>query len=525
MEIPSIYNQSGLNFRLSSFMVEDDSFDDSSSDDDSISNPESQRFQNDLLSRVRHLPPDLRQRYLDEIRTLAKGILTKLSEMKNGGYSAEEIERTAKVARSQLKEVAEEFLKRNETFNLLEAKNAHTFEKMNANIQNASINFDDFVPPPETEVDGFYAIRKANIEQNIALASLVAGTVRVGTTVAFEIGKFLLEDIDATEEICRLNPTSQTCKILQTIPQVPSSKAIVKSAFKTTCQVVETVAKETGITPLIEQAHQFFSKEPIALSQELKSQYGIPAEVSYQYAKDGFTVGTTLFPLGTVGAALKLPLGTAGIRVAEKIITESKIVNPSIPSLTVTDIIPSSTMKKKLAQSNYAKGLKNEASLIQNMVKQVPNFNLPNGFPSHLNQFFSQCEFFFFKNSKLGEKKGTLEGHLLYKPVGEGVLFLIKSRATSKAVHEKIGTYDLIKSTGLTSPERLEHIFENAVHFARARRYKNVLFAWDPEKFAFASLISKRSEEISQVGSLSTGLSSKPLTVVEIPVAPNLLAD
>jgi hypothetical protein len=206
---------------------------------------------------------------------------------------------------------------------------------------------------------------------------------------------------------------------------------------------------------------------------------------------------------------MRRPRVTVGEVVAEVSADHAEVTSREVARLEATH----------RARVRYEQGLDMEKMRIARLRSYTGSTQLPQGFPRHLHQFYSQCETHSFRRTKLGARgNGILEGHLLYKPFENNALFVVQLNSQQRVVMEKIGPHRLIRSTGLYWDKRLGCMVDEVMKLAQEKGFERVYLAWNPSALPLATTLASRSHPILSVNSLSTGIHSPPLPVVEIAV-------
>ncbi|CDZ81426.1 hypothetical protein BN1013_01962 [Candidatus Rubidus massiliensis] len=179
----------------------------------------------------------------------------------------------------------------------------------------------------------------------------------------------------------------------------------------------------------------------------------------------------------------------------------AKIAFFAMPIKSPFKLISNSTSTLAKTQASIAKEsskltlIKMERAKIEkeflDRISQLPSIPRTNLFPKNLRNFQHNCKCFLFSKHYLKIRpdiKGNLRGTLLYKDVGDGVLFTIQRSKSSLPLHIKKQTsgrhYDdflYTATTNLSKTERVTIMLEAMQYFAKKNGYKKLFITWDPE--------------------------------------------
>lgn len=173
--------------------------------------------------------------------------------------------------------------------------------------------------------------------------------------------------------------------------------------------------------------------------------------------------------------------------------------------------------KSAEALKNYSDLMIKEKTLVQNL---VPNFSHPklNNFPKTLNTFLSRCDLHAFSLTGLGPQKGKMVGHLPNIKNGKDALFVLQSSSMTRDLVDKVKSTKLIDSEKLHAHERIKYMVEEIKSASKKMGIENVFIAYDPTKFALATVLTEMSEPIVCVGKLSKGEGKIANLVIELAI-------
>lgn len=157
-----------------------------------------------------------------------------------------------------------------------------------------------------------------------------------------------------------------------------------------------------------------------------------------------------------------------------------------------------------------------EQALVKVLSQLIIPIKRSQPFPS-IQGFLAKCEAHKISRSKIGElQKGYIRGQLLYLPVEDGVIFLIKNEVNRSANNPNILKSKLIEAVYLKSHERVSQMIAAAAEFAQAQGYERIFMMWEPATNAVASQLVDDFKLICGMKNVSSPASSKQYVVAEL---------
>lgn len=440
------------------------------------------------INLAKHLPEKEAALFTQQIKILAEETLSFILTLSsNLTHSSTDIHREAAFSLEKLNASARTFYQNGQLHQRKKDEINQNLDRVHEKIQSASVNFDDFVIPSNNNQNLFQDVlnqveKEHKIEQMITARSLVVAENILSTpiNIAVQLGT------EAVKKICGSHPTLERgCQ--------KTSEGFTH-LIGTISGHIPSGMKDT-MTQMAENQEQNHALEAVYNEHVL----GIPTGMTEQFLKDlpvaAWTPVTLAFGFTKAGKGL-----------------------PTLLKMEKTLANPSTKEAKRQVWSNYVASLAHEKTCIERLALQYPSFNLPEGIPKNLNNFFSTCETHRFNVSGLGaNKNGSLAGHLMYARTQENILFVIQKSSMHFGLYEKTGSRNILKAKNLNSEEQIASIIDTAIHFAKENRYQKVLLAWDSTVLSLASQLSKHpgANLKLRIGSFP-GTDAKSLTLIEI---------
>lgn len=138
------------------------------------------------------------------------------------------------------------------------------------------------------------------------------------------------------------------------------------------------------------------------------------------------------------------------------------------------------------------------------------------GLADHINKFYSECVEHLLVGRKIGPNSGYIRHSLLSHISDNHMRFYIKKRHSDIGLRKR-GIDPIHQSSRLTPQEQLEFILQEAYRIAQnTNGVTRVSFAWNSNKHAVASTLTKNGHEFVGRGSFSLGASEEPIELIEV---------